>query len=34
VEERDLVAHFGDEYRKYQRRVGMLVPKLTGTRSS
>ncbi len=34
VEERDLVAHFGDDYRKYRREVGMLVPKLTRTRIS
>lgn len=27
-EERDLVAHFGDRYRKYREDVGMLVPKL------
>jgi len=27
-EERDLIAHFGDRYRKYRRDVGMLVPKL------
>lgn len=27
-EERDLVAHFGDEYVSYQKRVGMFVPKL------
>jgi hypothetical protein len=24
---RDLVAEFGDEYRDYRERVGMLVPK-------
>jgi len=27
LEERDLVAQFGDEYRRYRERVGMLVPK-------
>jgi methanethiol S-methyltransferase len=27
-EERDLVAHFGERYRKYRQDVGMLVPKL------
>jgi protein-S-isoprenylcysteine O-methyltransferase Ste14 len=26
LEERDLVADFGDTYRKYQQRVPMLVP--------
>ena len=26
LEERDLVAHFGDTYRSYQKRVGMLIP--------
>jgi protein-S-isoprenylcysteine O-methyltransferase Ste14 len=26
LEERDLVAHFGDTYRTYQRRVSMIVP--------
>src|SRR5829696_6784530 len=28
LEERDLVAMFGDEYRSYRERVGMLFPKL------
>jgi methanethiol S-methyltransferase len=32
LEERDLVAHFGDRYRQYRKQVGMLVPKLGGTR--
>jgi protein-S-isoprenylcysteine O-methyltransferase Ste14 len=27
LEERDLVAQFGEEYRNYRERVGMLVPK-------
>ena len=26
VEERDLVAHFGQQYREYQRNVGRFVP--------
>jgi protein-S-isoprenylcysteine O-methyltransferase Ste14 len=26
LEERDLVARFGDTYRDYRRRVAMLVP--------
>jgi len=27
-EERDLTAHLGQEYVKYQQRVGMLTPRL------
>jgi len=27
LEERDLVAQFGDEYRNYRERVGMILPK-------
>jgi protein-S-isoprenylcysteine O-methyltransferase Ste14 len=27
LEERDLVAMFGDEYRRYRERVGMVFPK-------
>jgi protein-S-isoprenylcysteine O-methyltransferase Ste14 len=33
LEERDLVEHFGDEYRRYRERVSMLVP-FWGGRSS
>ena len=33
LEERDLIEHFGDEYRRYRERVSMLVPFL-GRRSS
>ncbi len=25
-EERDLIAHYGDEYRRYRAKVGMLIP--------
>lgn len=30
LEERDLVAHYGDTYREYQRQVPMLLPRLPG----
>lgn len=30
-EERDLVAHYGEEYSTYQQRVGMFVPKTART---
>ena len=30
IEERDLVNHYGDKYRAYQRRVGMYIPRFGG----
>lgn len=33
LEERDLVEHFGDEYKRYRERVSMLVPFLGGKSS-
>lgn len=33
-EERDLIAHFGERYRKYQQDVGMIVPKLRTPRDT
>ncbi|HPF25199.1 MAG TPA: NnrU family protein [Steroidobacteraceae bacterium] len=32
LEERDLVAHFGDRYRLYRESVGMLLPKIRVSR--
>ena len=31
IEERDLVAHFGETYQNYRQRVPMFVPKLKST---
>jgi hypothetical protein len=28
IEERDLIAHFGNQYQEYRRRVPMFVPRL------
>jgi methanethiol S-methyltransferase len=33
-EERDLVAQFGERYRRYRKEVGMLLPRLRRARSS
>jgi protein-S-isoprenylcysteine O-methyltransferase Ste14 len=33
-EERDLVSHFGEEYRNYQASVGAVIPRFNGRRSS
>lgn len=34
LEERDLVAQFGDRYRTYRRDVGMLIPKIMSARQT
>lgn len=34
IEERDLINVYGDQYREYQRNVGMFVPKLSNRASS
>jgi protein-S-isoprenylcysteine O-methyltransferase Ste14 len=34
VEERDLIAHFGEQYQEYRRRVPMFVPRWTTKASS
>ena len=34
LEERDLIAHFGDQYRDYRGRVGMLTPKVGGRKAA
>jgi protein-S-isoprenylcysteine O-methyltransferase Ste14 len=32
IEERDLVAHFGEQYRTYRKYVPMFLPKLRGVK--
>lgn len=34
LEEHDLVAQFGDDYRRYRQRVGMLLPSYRGSEAS
>ena len=34
LEERDLIAHFGDQYRDYRGRVGMLTPRVGGRKAA
>jgi hypothetical protein len=34
LEERDLIAQFGDDYRRYRQRVSMIVPFLGGSARS
>ncbi len=34
LEERDLVAYFGDRYRRYRSTTGMLLPKIGAPRDT